>query len=98
MHPQTSCQTFFVAFACILAVGRYNRGMIQVTRASILDGVERTIEIPLTATQYEVALYDWANGTPIQDAFPTLTPGQREFIKSGITEEQWTETFADYDD
>ena len=72
--------------------------MIQVTRASILDGVERTIEVPLTATQYEVALYDWANGTPIQDAFPTLTPGQREFIKSGITEEQWTETFADYDD
>ena len=72
--------------------------MIQVTRASILDGVERTIEIPLTATQYEVALYDWENGTPIQDAFPTLTPGQREFIKSGITEEQWTETFADYDE
>ena len=96
--PQTSCQTFSVVSDCILAVGRYNRGMIEITRASILDGVERTIEIPLTATQYEVALYDWENGALIQDAFPTLTPGQREFIKSGITEEQWTETFADYDD
>ena len=72
--------------------------MIQVTRASILDGVERTIEIPLTATQYEVALYDWENGKPIQEAFPSLTPGQREFIKSGITDDQWQDVFGHYED
>ena len=57
------------------------------------------MQLPLTAAQYEVGMYNWEiAGDPIQDAFPTLTPGQREFLKSGITEEQWTETFADYED
>ena len=72
--------------------------MIEIARTSILDGVERTIQIPLTTTQYEVALYDWENGTPIQDAFPTLTPSQREFLMTGIVQDQWAEMFQDFEE
>lgn len=31
----------------------------------------------------------------IQDIFPDLTPDEREFIKTGITAEEWKELFAD---
>lgn len=73
--------------------------MVQVTRTSILDGVARTIEIPLTEAEFTAAFWAWRSKDKlIQEAFPTLTPGQREFIKSGITDEQWEETFSDSED
>jgi hypothetical protein len=31
----------------------------------------------------------------IQDAFPHLTPSQREFILTGISPEEWDATFPD---
>ena len=34
----------------------------------------------------------------IQNAFPNLTSEQREFIKTGVTPEEWDETFCDDDD
>ena len=74
----------------------YNPFMVKVTRVSFLDGVERTIEIPLTEAEFTAAFWAWRDDRVlIQDAFPTLTPGQREFIKSGITDEQWEELFND---
>jgi len=69
--------------------------MVQVTRTSFLDGVERTIEIPLTKAEFDAAFYAWhEDGALIQNAFPTLTPAEREFIKTGITDEQWQELFG----
>jgi hypothetical protein len=35
----------------------------------------------------------WHNGALIQDALPYLTPGEREFLLSGITDEEWEELF-----
>lgn len=73
--------------------------MVQITRESILDGKARTIEIPLTESEFSLACYRWVEGgLMIQDAFPTLTPAQREFIKTGITEEQWAEVFQDFEE
>lgn len=38
--------------------------------------------------------YDWQmKGRFIQDAFPMLSPGEREFIQSGITPEEWNAIF-----
>ena len=31
----------------------------------------------------------------IQNIFPHLTPGQREFIMTGITDDEWDETFKE---
>lgn len=60
---------------------------MKVTRISILDGKLYEMEIDVTPDM--LALYV-ASGRPIQDAFPSLTPQEREFIKTGITPEEWT--------
>jgi len=37
----------------------------------------------------------WSEGANIQDAFPMLNQDQREFIKTGLTPEDWLMLFAD---
>ena len=68
--------------------------MVQVTRVSFLDDVERTIEIPLTESEFNAAFAEWKSGVLIQNAFPMLTPSEREFIMSGITDDQWKDIFS----
>jgi len=58
-----------------------------ITRQSLISGITRTLEIPVTAAQLCV----WQTGTHIQDAMPELEPAQREFIMTGITDEEWSE-------
>jgi hypothetical protein len=69
---------------------------MEIKRTSELTGVERTLDIPVTMEQLEA----WHNGALIQNAMPHLTPGQREFLMTGITVEEWDEHFKeeDYDD
>ena len=40
----------------------------------------------------------WQNGAYIQDAFPEMTPDEREFLKTGIHPECWTAMFGSGDD
>lgn len=65
-----------------------------ITRKSLISGRITTMDLPITDDQ--IAEFD--RGALIQDAFPNLTPNQREFILSGITPEEWDATFADNDD
>jgi len=58
-----------------------------ITRRSMVTGQEHTQDLPVT--REEMAKYE--SGALIQDAFPNLTPEQREFILSGTTEEEWKE-------
>lgn len=60
-----------------------------ITRTSKVSGIERTIDLPITQDQLE----NWYRGMLIQDAFPNLTNSQREFILSGITDEEWNGMF-----
>lgn len=60
-----------------------------ITRTSKVSGIERTIDLPITQDQLE----NWYNGMLVQDAFPNLTNSQREFILSGITDEEWNVMF-----
>ena len=59
----------------------------------MLSGVERTLDIPVTAEQ----LSNWNSGMLIQDVMPNLTDDQREFIISGITADEW-DMFGDDDE
>lgn len=63
---------------------------MQITRTSMISGKRHTLEIPVTPEQ----LAAHAAGTLIQNAMPNLTPAQREFIKTGITDEEWKEMFG----
>lgn len=58
---------------------------------SLLSGIIRTIDLPVTEEQIEA----WENGAKIQEAMPNLTTTQREFILTGIVEAEWDEAFAD---
>lgn len=62
---------------------------MKITRKSIIDGVERTMDIDVTEEQLEA----WTSGTLIQKAMPNLTASEREFIMTGITDEQWEKAY-----
>jgi len=63
---------------------------MKVTRTSPFTGITRTLNLNITAVQ--VARYN--NGWLLQDAFPQLSDGEREFYKTGITDEEWEQTMG----
>ena len=66
--------------------------MLELTKTSILTGKINTMTLPITQDQLD--LY---NNTKIniQDVFPNLDSGEREFIKTGITQEEWDKLILD---
>lgn len=58
---------------------------MQITMESMLTGNVSTMDIDVTLEQLEA----WHNGMLIQEAMPHLTADEREFIKTGITQEEW---------
>lgn len=52
-----------------------------------------------TPDEFEKRLIAYNEGKLLlQDAFPELSPTAREFIKSGITDEEWDEYMGGSDD
>ena len=64
---------------------------MQITRTSMISGNTHTMDINVTHQQIDA----WESGVLIQDAMPHLNADEREFIKTGITPEEWTETFGE---
>lgn len=62
-----------------------------VTRTSMFTGNVHTMDIPVTESQ----IVAWENGQLIQNAMPNLSAGEREFIKTGVTPQEWSETFGE---
>ena len=56
-----------------------------ISRISPFSGKTHEMEIPVTQEQLD----NWAQGALTQNAMPNISPEQREFIKTGITEEEW---------
>lgn len=67
---------------------------VLVTRTSPFSRRPNAMQIPLTEEEFTAAMDAWQSGTLIQNAFPTLTADQREFIKTGITPEEWDSIFG----
>ena len=66
---------------------------MKITRASELTGVTRTLDIPVTDDQIQA----WLDGMLIQAAMPNLDADQREFVKTGITPDEWDSLYPDED-
>ena len=64
---------------------------MEITRRSMLTGITRTRNLPVTQEQID----RWQAGELIQYAMPSLTPNQREWIMTGIEENEWDEHFAE---
>ncbi len=63
---------------------------MKVIRTSPFSGKTNVMEIDVTQEQ----LRSWqVDGVLIQNAMPHLTPDEREFIKTGITPEEWDSAF-----
>ena len=58
---------------------------MRITRKSMVTGKTHTLDLPVTEEQ--LAAYE--AGAQLQVAFPDLPAPQREFIKTGITPEEW---------
>ena len=69
--------------------------MLLVERKCPFTGALNTMQLPMTAAEYNRALNLWEDGALIQVAFPTLIAEQREFVKTGITPEMWTKIFGE---
>ena len=57
-----------------------------VKRQSMITGIWNEMELPITPRQ--IKMYENNEGT-LQDIFSNLTASQREFIKTGIIDEEW---------
>ena len=65
---------------------------MKIKKISPFDGTLNELEIPLEG--YEDVYARWLSGAGnIQNMLPHLTPAQREFLITGITQEQWDATF-----
>ena len=62
---------------------------MKITKTSPFSGNTNVMEIDVT--QEQIAL--WESGTLIQNAMPNLSADEREFIKTGITPEEWDSAF-----
>jgi len=61
-----------------------------ITRTSMFTGKVHTCNINCTQEEY----MSYYNGKLLQEAFPNLSADEREFIKTGVTKEEWDETFG----
>ena len=65
---------------------------MKIVRTSQVSGITRTLDLDVTEEQ--LALYSLGQ-VAIQDCFPGLSADEREFIKTGITAEEWDTLFTD---
>lgn len=67
---------------------------MQITRTSMLTGITRTIDLPVTPGQ----IARWQGSTLIQTVMPDLSADDREFIMTGITGDEWDAHFNSEED
>lgn len=68
--------------------------MLTLKRKSILTCIVRERTLNVTQAQIDA----WKAGDLIQDAMPQLTPSDREWIKTGVTAEEWDEAYGAEDE
>ena len=81
-------------FSLIVLFGTVSFSRMEITRTSVLSRTTRTFDLNVTVEQ----LRAWSMGLYAQQAFPQLTPDEREFIISGVTPEEWNAHFGTEDD
>ena len=65
---------------------------MKITRTNPFNVAEsNTMDLPITLDQVDA----YMQGVLVQDAFPQLDAAQREFIKTGITDDIWDKVFED---
>lgn len=66
----------------------------SVALTRFMDGAKMSRRISMSANAFVEALAAWHRGAMIQNAFPTLSADDREFLMTGITPEEWANIFG----
>jgi hypothetical protein len=66
-----------------------------VRKASQLTGKLTEMLIGINFNDFVKAFDAWDTGELIQNAFPTLSADEREFIKTGISPQEWESVFGE---
>lgn len=78
--------------------------MIKKHKAKSINGskilvtlvdMDKSMEFNCSMRQYEEGIDAYIEGALIQNAFPFLTAGEREFLLSGLTPEEFAKEFPD---
>ena len=67
---------------------------MRISRKSQLTGILHTMDLPVTQEQLDEYYYG-DRSLMIQDIFPNLDAGQREFLMTGITPKEWDNLFPE---
>lgn len=67
---------------------------MKVTVRNVITWKLVTRELPVTPEQIQ----RWQSGELIQNVFPHLSPSDREFLMTGLSDEEFDEATADLDD
>jgi hypothetical protein len=62
-----------------------------ITRTSSFSGKVASMDLNITEAQIAA----WQGGTHIQFAMPQIGPGEREFLMTGVTPEEWDAMFPE---
>jgi len=69
--------------------------MTTFTNTSILSGAHASMDFNCSESELAEGFSRYAGGDLLQDAFAFLSVDQREFIKTGITPQEWDAEFGE---
>jgi|10_taG_2_1085330.scaffolds.fasta_scaffold31042_4 hypothetical protein len=71
---------------------------MKIRKRSSLTGIVSEMNIDVNQDVYTFWELSPVQTRPhVQDAFPLLTPDEREFLLTGITPEEWNGLFSEHD-
>lgn len=73
-------------------------GQTVVRAKSPISGKLNELELPINHVEFANCLQAYRRGALLQDAFSALDAAQREFVKTGITPQEWEEMFGEVED
>lgn len=70
---------------------RIDAATLRVTRRSTFTDAIHTVDLPITHAEWQTYC---SSSALIQDALPSLSNAQREFLMTGATQAEWDSVFA----
>jgi hypothetical protein len=70
---------------------------MNITKISSLTGIEHTLNINITKDELIRVENRYNSKELIQNIVPNLTMDEREFLMTGITNEEWIRVFGEID-
>ena len=70
---------------------------MNITKISSVTGIEHTLNINVTEDELLRVENRYNSKELIQNIVPNLTMDEREFLMSGITNEEWIRVFGEID-